>query len=255
MQAGSNNNKEEQNTTKNIGESLEHVIKIKSIIPEEEAATRAKVCPHCNGRGYVYIGDEGDVDLCECAKKRNAVKGMRNAGLPKRFEMSSIDTYIPKNDAQAKAKSIAKDYCNSYKTVRQRDCNGLIFVGKPGCGKSHLAAGVMKRVIRDYGEACAFMSSVQLFESLRPHADDNGEDIDTQREALTTAGLLVIDDLGTEKLTEWVEEQLYYVINGRYNAMLPTVITTNLRLADIMQRYGARIVSRLCGMCYPLEVE
>ncbi len=118
----------------------------------------------------------------------------------------------------------------------------LVFKGGYGCGKTHLAAAVANYRI-DLGHPVLFINTPDLLDHLRaaysPTADTG---YDTRFEQVRNAPLLILDDLGTQSNTDWAQEKLYQIFNYRYNARLPTIVTTNEELESIDIRVRSRMV-------------
>jgi DNA replication protein DnaC len=118
----------------------------------------------------------------------------------------------------------------------------LLFLGGYGCGKTHLAAAIANRSLQ-MGRPVLFVVVPDLLDHLRAtYGPYSVEQYDTRFEEIRNAPLLVLDDLGTQSATPWAEEKLYQIINHRYNARLPTVITSNQRLEDFEPRTRSRLV-------------
>jgi len=118
----------------------------------------------------------------------------------------------------------------------------LVFLGDYGCGKTHLAAAIANdRVAR--GLPALFVVVPDLLDHLRAaFSPASTTSLDRRFEEVRSASLLVLDDLGTQSSTPWAQEKLYQLLNHRYNARLPTVITTSLTLEEIEPRLRARIL-------------
>ncbi|MFG2224505.1 ATP-binding protein [Streptomyces sp. NPDC048644] len=122
----------------------------------------------------------------------------------------------------------------------------LLIAGPTGTGKTHQAYGAVRSLlaagVRLLWEAT---TAADLYASLRPR---QGHDPERALWALGRCPLLILDDLGAAKTSEWTEELTYRLINRRYNDMLPTLVTTNLRIADLREAVGDRVASRLAEM-------
>lgn len=122
----------------------------------------------------------------------------------------------------------------------------LLIVGTTGAGKTHQAYGAVRSLI-SVGVRLRWKATTaaDLYADLRPRPGHDGE-----RELMDMARcpLLIIDDLGAAKSSEWTEEITMRLINRRYNEMLPTLITTNLGMADLREYIGDRVASRLTEM-------
>jgi DNA replication protein DnaC len=117
----------------------------------------------------------------------------------------------------------------------------LVLQGGHGCGKTHLAAAIRSQQLARHGRAM-FVSVPDLLDHLRStYAPDSRVTYDQLFEAVRTAPLLILDDLGTQSATAWAQEKLYQLLNFRYVGALPTVVTTNLHLDDLESRIAARL--------------
>ena len=129
----------------------------------------------------------------------------------------------------------------------------LLMAGVVGAGKTHEAYGAVRRLVQSgVGVRWRATTAADLYADLRPRPG-----IDSERElaAVSRCPLLIIDDLGAAKASEWVEEVTYRLINRRYNHMLPTLITTNLAIKDLRAYLGDRVTSRLAQMTTRVEFE
>ena len=124
-----------------------------------------------------------------------------------------------------------------------------------GTGKTHLAVALMNELIREKRVPCLFVTIPELLDNLRGTYDDPNRDIDDWMEAVKNADFLVLDDLGSEKATAWVQERLFVIINHRYLESLPTVITSNTRPINLPRQLGERTASRIFSMCTGIEFE
>ncbi|WP_225848228.1 ATP-binding protein [Streptomyces sp. HPF1205] len=122
----------------------------------------------------------------------------------------------------------------------------LLLAGVTGAGKTHQAYGAIRALAQaGVGVRWRATTAADLYAGLRPRP---GSDSEAELAALARCPLLLLDDLGAAKASEWVEEITYRLINRRYNLMLPTLITTNLPIADLRAHLGDRVTSRLAQM-------
>ncbi len=157
----------------------------------------------------------------------------------KRFQECTFDKYKTTTDAQVKAKQQAIDYARNIKEHFETGTN-LIFTGNGcvGTGKTHLACAVAQEVMKQ-GIPSKFINVTSMISEIKEKFDIT---------EYLEVDLLVIDDLGKEKGTEWVCEQIYSILNSRYEAKKPTVITTEGSIDDLEYNYGKNgnaIISRL----------
>ncbi|MEV5543089.1 ATP-binding protein [Saccharopolyspora shandongensis] len=122
----------------------------------------------------------------------------------------------------------------------------LMLLGPTGTGKTHQAYGAL-RALAHSGVQCrwSYSTAADIYARLRPRS---GVDSETEFDRLAKAPLLVIDDLGAAKGSEWTEEVNYRLINHRYEHMLPTLITSNLPVSELKTALGDRVSSRLNEM-------
>lgn len=165
--------------------------------------------------------------------------------------------------------NLAKRLCPTDKKVasvakKLTNEKGLYLFGKVGCGKTMLAAKVVVEyarrlfVLNDFvEESVCFVTAPGLLQEIRASFQ---KDSPNQEEKivgdLSSVRLLVIDDLGAEKTSEWALQTLYVIINNRYESMLPTIFTSNLSLDELAEKLGSdRIPSRIAGMCEIIELD
>lgn len=124
-----------------------------------------------------------------------------------------------------------------------RTGSSLLLAGPTGTGKSHQGFGAM-RALSAAGIVCKWKSITlaEFFAKLRPRS---GVDSDAEFETIAGSAVLMLDDLGACKNSEWTEEQLYKLVNYRYNQLLPTLFTTNVHPTQFSDSFGARVTSRL----------
>ncbi|MGW9425606.1 ATP-binding protein [Streptomyces koyangensis] len=129
----------------------------------------------------------------------------------------------------------------------------LLMAGVVGAGKTHQAYGAVRMLVRSgVGVRWRATAAADLYAGLRPRP---GVDSERELAAVSRCPLLIIDDLGAAKASEWVEEVTYRLINRRYNYELPTLITTNLAIKDLRAYLGDRVTSRLAQMTTRVEFE
>ncbi|MBP0456127.1 ATP-binding protein [Streptomyces montanisoli] len=129
----------------------------------------------------------------------------------------------------------------------------LLMAGVVGSGKTHQAYGAVRLLMRSgVGVRWSATTAADLYADLRPRP---GADSERGLAAVGRCPLLIIDDLGAAKASDWTEEITYRLINRRYNYMLPTLITTNLRIRDLRAYLGDRVASRLAQMTTRVEFE
>jgi DNA replication protein DnaC len=185
------------------------------------------------------------------------------ANIPPRYSDCDLEGYRtdgPQRGA-APAKMAAEKFVQSYPL----DKTGLLLVGPSGSGKTHLSVAILKQLILSKGVACLFCDYRELLKQIQNSYNPSVQttELDLLRPVFQTE-VLVLDDLGAVKPTEWVWDTVSVILNARYNENRTTVITTNFmdgpaaamsgargaaREETLGDRIGERMRSRLCEMC------
>jgi DNA replication protein DnaC len=223
------------------------------------------VCERCGGAG-LFRTERGTSAVCGCQAAAQAAARIRRAHIPPAFEAATLENFEATAGTRA-ALLLAQGYAPEFPAMK----TGLLFTGTVGTGKTHLAVGIA-RCIAGRGFNCRFVDVGSLLEKLR-HSYDPGTQ-ETQHGIMApiyAADLVVIDELGAQRATDWCFETLELLIGGLYNRMVFTIVTTNLpnlpagggetngyeraaRAETLGDRIGPRMFSRLQQMCRPVPV-
>ena len=202
-------------------------------------------CNDCHDTGF--LNDQ----KCHCLKRMISEAYMARFNLADGIRGQTFETFDEKifsKEDQAYAalyRKLGKKICDE---IDQNDEN-YIFIGEPGRGKTFLCSCIVNRLI-ELGQQVIYISAIQLVDLARKHAALNRNDQDEDLyEILTNCDLLIIDDLGTEHQTDFSNATLFAIVNARQLLHRKTIISTNLKVADIANRYEPRFSSRLGG-CY-----
>jgi DNA replication protein DnaC len=227
--------------------------------PLKLASSRAEPEPSCplgvcDGSGWI-LGPEDVARPCECRAPRLArrrAKGVAST-IPKRFRGVSFDRPPVSDMAQSKGSAEVVKAVRAFTDAIDENLNagrGLWLMGDTGTGKTTLAMIVSKAAV-EAGRTVAVYSLPRLLARIRRTYDgEAGEDSYLQFFGrLTSVDLLHIDDLGAEKSSDWVLEQLYAIVDERYEAERSMVVTTNLDQSSLEEQIGPRTVSRLVEIC------
>ena len=218
-------------------------------------------CPlgMCDGSGFLIDEQSNTARDCACRAARIASARTRSlAGrIPRRYRGVSFER-PPVSDLARTAPDQIRTVRRYVQQVAQNlDAGkGLWIQGDVGTGKTTLAMLVSKAAL-DAGRSVAIYSLPRLLNLLRESMDSEAGMVDFM-DRLTAVDLLHLDDLGAENQTDWVLEQLYSIVNARYEAERAIIATTNLMPDELSERLGARTVSRLveiCGDLIPLYGE
>jgi DNA replication protein DnaC len=129
----------------------------------------------------------------------------------------------------------------------------LVLHGSSGAGKTHVAAAIANRCI-ERGQPALFVVVPDLLDHLRAaYKPDSDMGYDALLEQVRTAPVLILDDLGTQSATPWAQEKLFQILNHRYNAQLPTIVTTNLAIERLDERQRMRLTDPAISRVYYVE--
>src|SRR5438477_1184121 len=237
----------------------------------------AEICPQCDGTGWKSVSAESErrVTRCDCRLQARGHALLTGARIPKRYEHCELSNFEFDGPHRllANARMAACRFVEEY-TV---DNTGLLIIGSIGVGKTHLAVGIIKELILSKGIACLFYDYRELLKQIQNSYNDSvkATELDVLRPVFETE-VLVLDELGAVKPTEWVWDTVSLILNTRYNDNRTTIITTNYpddavrdsngnsdfaraqraaRSETLGDRIGERMRSRLHEMCRTVKME
>jgi DNA replication protein DnaC len=243
-------------------------------------AIAIEVCGICEGSGLRIVQEDGRqvARECQCRMERRAGRMLERAHIPKRYEHCSLDSYETgfsgADRTLAAAHLRARRFVEGYPV--ETAGTGLLLTGSIGVGKTHLAVGILQALLAERGAVGLFYDYRDLLKQVQNSY--NASVAATEMQILRPvfeAEVLVLDELGASKPTDWVWDTVAHILNTRYNDRRTTIITTNyansgplgtevetprsaaraaMRDETLGDRIGERMRSRLQEMCVVIEM-
>jgi DNA replication protein DnaC len=217
------------------------------------------VCSFCFGTGMEVVPGKG-ARRCRCRDENARTKLLEAVRIPRRYEGCLLSNYSPaaNNGSQLRAFSYAYRLVHEYPSVDR----GLLFMGPVGVGKTHLCVAVLRGLI-EKGVPCLFYEFGALLKEIQDSYNPSSQGSELKVLApVYEAEVLVLDELGAVKPTDWVRDTMTQVIGRRYNDRKLTIFTTNYgderrqpSEETLEDRIGVRLRSRLYEMCRTVLVE
>lgn len=213
-------------------------------------------CPLCENTGWRSVEVDGvrRVERCDCWRKESIARVLNSARIDRRYSRCSLENFVLYDNAGLKrAHTAARRFVQEFPNVER----GLCFVGPHGIGKTHLAVAILQQLIRERGARGIFYDSTVLLREIRSTYDPGvpGQEFQILRPVLDR-DVLVLDDIGKERFSDWVEETMNLIVTTRYNDRKITIFTSNYEDSPdvddpnaLICRIGSRIHSRLREMC------
>lgn len=256
---------------------------------DEVIHNRLKKCEFCGkelrpiGLDYLYVNiseDSIEYERCDCSKskeywkeidnkeyeqqKRNRIRNIINTIYKQNYmgrklqEMNLENFYFDSSNKYVL--DVVNDYINKNKDTMKSD--SLIIMGKSDTGKTHLAAAIANKLIEN--DKIVLMERLtNLLDRIRETYENNTKSENELIEIYSNADMLIIDDLGTEKISNWALEKLYTIIQNRYENGLPIIITTRFNKQGLIERFSYSkdsdlvdaIISKLYQMCFGIKLK
>jgi len=232
----------------------------------------AAVCPLCGGTGWKIIerGGLSGAEPCRCAAEARAGALQEGSGIPPNYVRATLDNFqIPQDNPIARTGlgTVLMQVRSFVREFPSAERPGLLLAGDTGTGKTHLAVAALKAII-DKGHEGVFFDYQNLLDQIRSSYDKTSGSSDKEAfRSVMEAEVLLLDDLGSHRVTEWVEDTVTSIVTHRCNHKKPLIATTNLSPDDtgsisyttpggsdvhkksLREAIGERARSRLFEMC------
>jgi DNA replication protein DnaC len=232
-------------------------------------------CELCQGTGFEIVDRDGHEFAQPCACRTEAKAGpsdfIRRCRIPARYEQCNLGNFDPWTPSSAAALEKALVYCNGYPHLGRDEGLGLLLTGGNGVGKTHLAVGVLHELATGKGAFGQFWDFHELIREIRNSYNEETRTTELQvLEPVIETSVLLLDDLGAWRMTDWMVDTLFFIINQRYLAKRATIITTNFpdvsaeqaaadrsnrRTEYLVERIGGSLRSRLMEMCVVIRMD
>ena len=212
------------------------------------------MCEKCGGYGFISYRNEQGYEMareCECRAKMITESRMRASGISEAFQKKTIEGFETKgNKILENAKNTAIDYVKNF-FEREKDMhNAIMFLGNPGSGKTHLSLAIGNTLLNDYGVSCLYMPYRETMMELKQLAMNDKYKYEEKMNGLTTARLLIIDDLYKGSTTEADLNYVFQIMNQRYLNQLPFILSSEklpIELVNIDEAIGSRMLEQSKG--------
>ena len=199
-------------------------------------------CPLCQDRGYTEPGV-----LCSCYQKERLDDLFLRSGMSEAMRQFTFENFETRYYTNAEDMDHKVRWCRQFvQQIQQGKCSQCLFLtGGVGRGKTHLSAAIANAVLEN-GNTVIYRRAADLFELIRQYRyEENRQKFEEMLEQLRTCDLLVIDDLGAERTTEFVIEQLVILLEERNYRNKPWIISSNLSINEIISTYNDRTADRI----------
>lgn len=241
----------------NDDELEDSIVQDPSVLSEQPV-----VCSFCFGTGMEVVAGKG-AKRCRCRTETAKTKLLEAARIPRRYAQCSLQNYFPIKGKYYNIQSNAFRYAYTLARTYPAVDRGILLMGPVGVGKTHLAVAIIRDLIEKQGRSCLFYEFGALLKEIQNSWNPVSQTSELKvLEPVFESDVLVLDELGASKPTDWVRDTMMQIINTRYNDKKLTIFTTNYfdthrREGDetLEDRIGVRLRSRLYEMCKTVQIE
>ncbi len=222
-----------------------------------------EICPKCGGDGFVlaYIDKCGNevYKPCECRNLKLMENKLQMASIPREFSGYTVDSFdltlYKSADAQEKAdmaKLLCTNYVKDFLNIRESGKGLYLYSRVKGSGKTRMAVSIANDIITGYRISAKFATTIQILDEIKKTWSDKPEGGSEQNllQEIIDVPVLVLDDIGVEKMSPWVNEKFYSILNGRMIQKQITIFTSNCVIEQLA--FDERIINRIQKMALPV---
>lgn len=254
----------EQSIRQMLQVQLEHIqANRKMKLSQHSEQEKAIVCPKCGDTGFVLLRvDECENEVytpCECRALKLMESKLQMASIPKEFSGYTVDSFdltlYKSADAREKAemaKVLCGNYVKDFMNIRETGKGLYMYSQVKGSGKTRMAVSIANDIITKYRISAKFATTLQILDEIKRTWSDKQEDCSEQNllQEIIDVPVLVLDDIGVEKMSPWVNEKFYSILNGRMIQKQITIFTSNCVIEQLA--FDERIINRIQKMALPV---
>lgn len=217
-------------------------------------------CDKCQDTGIIMRVVDGTIFAknCECLGRQFLIKKLKCANIPKEFENVKVadfkpDLYEQNKEIAKNAKGAVKNYILGYPKYKAAGKGIYLYSKTKGSGKTMLSIALGNALINMHQENVKFITTIDLLNEIKKTYSKDSEVKESELlNIINSVDVLILDDIGTEKQSEWVTEILYSIFNTRLTKMLVTIFTSNVHISEL--KHDERIVSRIEKLAVPIQM-
>lgn len=221
----------------------------------------SEICPICGGVEWLTRIVDGVEEAypCKCREQNKMRRRLKFADIPEAFKDMTLATFctsVYKRPESRQTINVAcamiKEYIVAFNEAKDKGMGLYLYSSTKGSGKTRMAASLANEIMQKHDTGVKFASSMNILAEIRRTYDNDSEYTESQLlDALVMTEVLVVDDFGTEKTTQWVQDKFYQIINNRYVERRITIFTSNMPINRL--DYDDRITNRIKERCYQID--